>query len=68
MKGKEHWRSIEDYLRDRGWLDIQGTQWAKRASLPPIFSTFDAFVVQLTADLSEDEGGYKVAGLSLERQ
>lgn len=68
MKGKEHYRSIESYLEERGWTESRqlGGYWKPQTS-NQAYSLLGAFHHQLGVDCDTEEGGWKVAGITLER-
>lgn len=65
-KGKEHFKSIEEYLLDRGWRkQTDGKRWWPGVG-PNFLYILDAFVHQISMDL--DEVGWDVTGITLEKR
>ena len=69
MQGKEHFRTIEDYLDDRGWVK-DGKSWVcPRGPRTFRYSEIQALGQQVDYDTDPEDGGWTVEaiGITLER-
>lgn len=71
-KEKEHFKSIEEYLLDRGWVEKQArwaqVRWVDPITGQPYTCLYTALRSQLERDCDIDEGGWRVTGITLEKR
>jgi hypothetical protein len=60
---REHFRSIEEYLEDRGWKKRSGG-WRHSTNMLSVDNAAEALGVQLLLDSSK---GWNLIGITLER-